>query len=1073
MKSYRLAVPALLMGGLFALMPVVTSCKNDRIVQSEVGEETTSISFEVEGAALRPQVTTRATVTPVQEGRVENIFLFIFNGTDDNSAPELAKLYKNGELVTDMDGKRFRLTVPSQVGNGVKRIVAIANVRNDENDPKQPINSFNEETLRQQIKSFTQLKALQAKLENNNFFNFGSNHLFLMVSDVREGKVENGKLTLTGNSSVLLKRLHAKVELRVVNSPNFEVKDWKVCNLPKKAYVVQQETSPITDKNNDVYASEYHKFVGEGRGDRLDFYMLESNLQPTKRIESGDAKKKYRDRMRRKKISAGDKETNGDFEYAPIAQPYIVVRGVYFGTDPKRPQDGQILANLELTIPLGYTDKKDPANDYKVERNKHYLYKITVSGVNDLIVEAGNGDENNPGVEGDALISQNNYVTADSHYQNGLITFNQGRVRALDFDNIWLRVRTPYGERTIKYSELSKGTSRSVGSASTPQADEFNKLCKWLTFRRNPMDWYGNARWYGDYYQWVSRYPGVSNIDGFKQHPDQPSPTDVNEGYKDWYPKNFKGSGCMNLVAFLDRLKWAKTEADKNSGGDHGATQGDNAIFEYNWRNRGDLRMSYFTVFIDEFFYEKNPLTEQPAHWQEFVNTTPRELAIMQKHKISKDGKSQVYTEPILIIRQRPIYTVFEKKDNGDVYAYGVESTNEWGTVNLPSNYTTRDLEGGTKSQDFIFEDGWNNTWIYLRKLNEDKGEGKDKYWLWKNFHQDPDNNPAYQNFRPWEWMMKDPILACMYRNRDDNRNGRIEPEEIKWYCPAIGQLINIALGDKGLPADVRLYQSVQNRTSQKQSHWYVSSTPDLYSSRTVGKNYTAYFLWSEQGFTTGGANYTDFATGGNDAQKRSGYNLRCIRNLGVVAQTNKKTTFTSTAKLIKENGGKPMMVELTTMNHHSVRLPSDFVASGEASPKHHFLDYSSVPAPKFYVSEHFLGYEESKKIGKLFTYTEVFEALKQKTSPCASYSEKGITGWRMPNMREMMHMVNATLNDSNNPLWTGMFPDRDGVWTSTFTEEDDGVKFFLYRGGWQKFHINNEFQTARSGLIRCIKDVE
>ena len=71
----------------------------------------------------------------------------------------------------------------------------------------------------------------------------------------------------------------------------------------------------------------------------------------------------------------------------------------------------------------------------------------------------------------------------------------------------------------------------------------------------------------------------------------------------------------------------------------------------------------------------------------------------------------------------------------------------------------------------------------------------------------------------------RNPFYACLYRNRDLNRNGIIDLDEVRWYVPSAIQLIDLALGDKGLPESVRLYQE-DDHSGIRQHRWYVSSSP-------------------------------------------------------------------------------------------------------------------------------------------------------------------------------------------------------------------------------------------------------
>ncbi|MCQ5300080.1 hypothetical protein NE644_22010, partial [Blautia wexlerae] len=54
-----------------------------------------------------------------------------------------------------------------------------------------------------------------------------------------------------------------------------------------------------------------------------------------------------------------------------------------------------------------------------------------------------------------------------------------------------------------------------------------------------------------------------------------------------------------------------------------------------------------------------------------------------------------------------------------------------------------------------------------------------------------------------YTYEMKDvaAIAECLSRNRDENGNGKIDLDELKWYLPATDQLASMFLGAKSLPS--------------------------------------------------------------------------------------------------------------------------------------------------------------------------------------------------------------------------------------------------------------------------------
>lgn len=169
-------------------------------------------------------------------------------------------------------------------------------------------------------------------------------------------------------------------------------------------------------------------------------------------------------------------------------------------------------------------------------------------------------------------------------------------------------------------------------------------------------------------------------------------------------------------------------------------------------------------------------------------------------------------------IRQNYVRKFFD--DNGS--CYGLEVLNETGTVS----------EYGTSKNTTDMFDGLANM----------KKEVSGKDWNVED--------------------MRKAYAACMSRNRDENGNGRIDDDEIKWYLPAINQYIGMWMGANALE-EARLYTF-----NYKVDGWhYISNSYDD-SKNNDRKDH--WIMWGEEGSSTG--------------MKKSGQavnQLRCIRNIG------------------------------------------------------------------------------------------------------------------------------------------------------------------------------------------------
>lgn len=216
---------------------------------------------------------------------------------------------------------------------------------------------------------------------------------------------------------------------------------------------------------------------------------------------------------------------------------------------------------------------------------------------------------------------------------------------------------------------------------------------------------------------------------------------------------------------------------------------------------------------------------------------------------------------------------------------------------------------------------------------------GKDNYNGLANMREDVGVGSDWPTVRE----MQKFYAACMARNRDENGNGKIDEDELKWYLPAINQYIGMWIGADAL-YEARLYTF-----SELDRNWrYVSNT---------NKGEDRWILWGDQGASTGAKN--DGMRGGNG----EGYQLRCIRNFGQ----------TPNAKYYNVNG-------------NVISLNIDEVAyrnrqhSGELSREKGHMGADNRVYREFIVAENTVG-------GKL-SFDEQAQLADRNNSECSSYHE-------------------------------------------------------------------------------------
>lgn len=237
-----------------------------------------------------------------------------------------------------------------------------------------------------------------------------------------------------------------------------------------------------------------------------------------------------------------------------------------------------------------------------------------------------------------------------------------------------------------------------------------------------------------------------------------------------------------------------------------------------------------YTVFIDEFYYDKHPDTGEIVSWKDFVNHSNREMHILCNTEYSPDKASSLTTSSFMI-SQRSIKT-FYNVDKVST-AWGIETETEgFKRVSAPDK-----IKGSAS-------DGYQN-------MLDEGVVGKS----WGNYVVPATNiqtsDAAY--------------TACMQRNRDLNGDGTITRDEVKWYLPAERQLFGYWIGKDALPPDVHIIPNgVQDLISDDSGAKFYSHNYHFITSNGLT-------FWAEEGSST-----SDYKPGSDNK-----FDYRCVRNLG------------------------------------------------------------------------------------------------------------------------------------------------------------------------------------------------
>ena len=747
-----------------------------------------------------------------------------------------------------------------------------------------------------------------------------------------------------GSNAVLkLKRLDAKIHFIVKKGDrkdekgqtceSFEPISWQVLNVPRTTYAMGYDDRGLSETcGMDIVSvdpttdpSEYSKYASNffdtkpltfetytsSTQSEFTFYMLENRQKPKKTaVVENDPVKSYQNRSRRIKIGEDgtDNELNKTctvnytingksyertmrcFEYMNDFSTYVILRGrvtmALNGDDA-----GQNLgAEVSYLIPLGnwsstinndddtVGDAKDTygnVDDYNIIRNYSYTYTVTVNSVHNIRVEVDSSNdgstsvtENQPGAYGDVTVAKEEIAICDAHYVSKTLNFHlknffeRGNI-SQDYDisdQLTWSIKTPFGE----------GEPRTEGDLDITDGLDF----RWVHFRLNKKDEstgiFKTAR-----RKYVDRV--------FETSTAKRDSTDNKEG--DGVTPGLGGYHNDGIMDVQYLVKYMKDQVKRY------LEDPQTSDFDKTPTEDGGPKISV-TVFVDEYYYDKNPLTNEtsPTLWKTFVNADDRKLHILCNSNLSKDLESRS-TGSVITIQQHSIQCIFNTDaSNTDLKtAWGVENVDEYEKglreKDSSTGKYTKSPYGESTSTSYTSENRGNSD-SFNGLLNTAKewglcgasstsfntGSTWDTYMALEVDNDTPQLNDDHSYLR----------YSCMTRNRDNNGNGKIDREELRWYMASVQQLIGLFVGKNLLNRSTQLYNVsmdvINNTTSTSdQTTWQ----QHVVSSTMFGSNSNdPTIVWAEEGVST-----SNDLPGWNVMQQYE--TVRCVRNLGYFGENN------------------------------------------------------------------------------------------------------------------------------------------------------------------------------------------
>ena len=997
-------------------------------------------------------VTTRSTLDEGAESRVHNVFVFLFsNGKRifgkfydiSNRLPENTDLKTQNKdcwWVKNKTSAADRYQTNGQIcmrapGVTNARLYMFANIDAD-------MVNISPEQLNV-IQTEQQLIDLTAKMNQQTISRNGYFPMSVMEEGVNIDR--SGISKMGGAVKTYLQRLDAKIQFyfqvaagqETVKPENgkstitqklkaFQPESWRVVNVPKGSYVMPRaqeydtqgyfNTEPSKFETTDQVQVSVEETDGqiisvptERHG--FSFYMLENREQ----VKMPGCIS-YHDRDKRIKDDKGRYDTSeGMWVYAPEEGTYLEVKGrVIMEVDvSSEAAKQQLEADVKYYIHLGDLTKATGSMDnFSVERNTFYTYTVTIRGVNSIEVEVETSkdqdpakvEELEPGATGMVYVARESVYTFDAHYGQRVFCFDAAYIVP---EMVTWYVKTPFGR---------EGIPDKVGDTEVPSGMDY----KWVHFYLNPVDERNTD----------PIYKGTNKP---YSHNNQPYPGDQYKKYDKDRP------WLMNVVEFTKFIKYHKRRLDDNQENafrkefdqewfDWYKKEHPNEILDKMdqtqpwWRDR-----IYMTVYVDEFYYDADPITGEVRQdlWKEFTNQPNRLMHILCDSNKSLDSESTT-TGSVVTLRQQSIQTPYNLEKDALKTAWGCECVDEtegylwfyrnderYGDPNGGDGNSRprKDAEGRPLSffgNSSMFNGAYNTAklWGLLSNNTFNSNVRWDKY-----LNYSAENDHSYKDKYENECLsifLKDQYAvmqyAAMMRNRDNNGNGKIDPEEVRWYIASIDQLYGIYMGQQGISEVAAVYSKKKAALSgtivsgpyagaHRWRYHVVSSTAKDGDAFPIE-------LWAEEGVSVSGYKMYTHQEG-----SRSPYAIRCVRNLGLDTKKQfgintgsvEEENVSIPEKLIKVNKkGNDYYFDLSNLNSKSLR----FYTSHELEPQDEFSEMSML----------YKGFRTGP-IYNLNSKNDYSNVIKNKLE--SGYSPVADRNFRVPNVREGALMSLYCTDDS------------------------------------------------------------
>ena len=1084
MKRYKLKITYFIL----LLLSLFASCTDEEIFQGSGVTEGVPTTVDISVGTAANTAKTRSVLLESEERKIYNLYLWVFNSSGN---VEYSREYSRADLIqaaTDLTTSTGEVDAdaPTSMGllknisltTGKKTLFLLGNYKSDADGL-----FYVEPEALNGISKYSDLEKVRAAMTVHTLFRPNGNLLMSLTQTVTVS-------TATKQIEVSLKRSEAKItlNLQTIAGLTFEPGTYRLGNVPGSTFITEHAKGADQTASWDAdgvdkklyWVSEYFQFEGDADNVTTSFYMPENRKVAKKAISPASpgysAERKGYD-LRQKQLKspvagATDKPNlqNGETEYAPDLAPYIEFTGELRQNLATGDTPTERFGRVTYRIYLGYTAENDPANDYDIERNVHYTYNVTIKGMNDLVVEAKSDkakeEEPAPGVEG-LVYDAHRSFNFDCHYEQGLMRFKKDELAIFNPDGtlkddamISFAIRTPFCDKIISYTkaELEQLKNNNYIPSKEKKADT-----NWLKFYIHPS-------------------------------------TLADNGNEDMQYFSDTGANLLSLEQFLYRL-----------------------MNEPDYVFNAASGLCKVTVYANEYFYEQNPMQENTPKdknlWKTFANSPDRtfDLLVNTSHEISPDGQSR-YHQAIVTIRQMSIKTVFVNSPDG-MRVWGVENVNE--TPDL--DWSVRGPSEADAFYNKYYSNGWANTWSLMSRrtggltdniMPDPMLRGKEKT-LWQVMTK-VNNAKLTLSMDHTNLAMKNyhATYACFtpfLRNRDNNRDGQMQANEMQWYIPSVCETNMLYVAERVLPLKSRLvgHAPSDNATALFTSRAFMGSTNLTLNSPNA-------IIFVEESHSMTPLYNFDYQKTASPGERTPFSDVRLIRDLGIL-ETSEDHSY-HLDEIAKELS-KTLINKWTEDEYLIFRadnLPSNTTRSARAIyelPAHNETSQINTIYQKgFEVAKYIANRIDKRKdldnpnrSGEYYyeTWTTLMNDIEKGNSPCTYYfqnpDQSDLGTWRLPNEAELMIMAGSLFDwddrerpkvyDFGGNLSSLNMKDGQVIHSRTgFSRRDmNGGRSFsagyqMYFDGYLRFVTTvdtqwggdkNRLVNDRNGYVRCVRDLK